>query len=40
MTPRWIAGLLGGLLALTAAAALAETQESARPVDGLDTRFG
>jgi hypothetical protein len=40
MTPRWIAGLLGGLLALTAAAALAETQESARPVDGLDTRLG
>ena len=39
MTSRWLVALLGGALALTAAAALAETQESARPVDGLHTQL-
>jgi hypothetical protein len=40
MTSRWMAALLGGVLALTAAAALAETQESVRPVDGVDPQRG
>src|SRR4051812_20740523 len=40
MTARWMAILFGGALALTAAAALAETQESPRRVDGLDPQLG
>src|SRR3954466_8073987 len=40
MAPRWTAPLLGAVLALTGAAALAGTQESARRVDGLDTQVG
>jgi hypothetical protein len=40
MTPTWIAALLGGVLALTAAAELAETRENGRPVDHLDPQLG
>jgi hypothetical protein len=35
-----MAALLGGVLALTATAPLAETQESVRPVDGVDPQLG
>jgi hypothetical protein len=40
MTRTWIAALLGGVLVLTAGAALAETQEDARPIDQLDRQLG
>jgi hypothetical protein len=40
MTPRWMVALLGGVLALTAAAALAKIQENARPIDRLDPQAG
>jgi hypothetical protein len=40
VTPRWIVALLAGALALTTAAALAETQEKARPADGVDAQAG
>src|SRR3954470_2183571 len=40
MTPRWTAPLLGGVLALTGAAALAGTQDGAGRVGGLDTQVG
>jgi hypothetical protein len=40
MTRTWIPSLLGGVLVLTAGAALAETQEDARPIDQLDRQLG
>jgi hypothetical protein len=40
MTSRWMVVLLGGVLTMTAAAALAETQESARPVDEPEPQLG
>jgi hypothetical protein len=40
MTPRWLVALPIGVLALTAAAALAAPQENARPIHGLDPQVG